>query len=354
MLLVYYLIVINMIAFTLFGIDKAKARADKWRIPEHTLLLFVFLGGEIGGFLGMKVFHHKTKKNKFRITVPILLVVELVLIVFFLYQNYHLVVTEYTFKSGKIADELDGYRIVQISDLHNQWFGKKQRKLLSMIEECKPDIIVVTGDAVDSNHTNYEITLDFFEGAVGIAPVYYITGNHEEWLQGTEEYSDYLNKVEQMGVNYIDGKTVEIDGFELSGMAGMSVGKNVSNENLVNEEISNSVDTKDGSNKTLDKDNVDDENKESSGDKVLSVVLSHEPGYYDADLIFAGHIHGGQFIIPGKGGLLSPDFSFFPEYYGDMYDLENAKLVVSRGLGNSIVPVRINNYPEIVVVEFEK
>ena len=318
MLLVYYLIVINIITFALFGIDKAKAKADKWRIPEHTLLLFVFLGGEIGGFLGMKVFHHKTKKNKFRITVPILLVIELVLIVFFLYQNYHLVVTEYTFNSDKITDELDGYRIVQISDLHNQWFGKKQKRLLSMIEECKPDIIVVTGDAVDSNHTNYEIALDFFEGAVGISPVYYITGNHEEWLQGTEKYSDYLDKAEQMGVNYIDGKTVEVDGFELTGAVGISGVKDVSNDNE------------------------------------LSVVLSHEPGHYDADLIFAGHIHGGQFIIPGKGGLLSPDFTFFPEYYGDMYDLGSARLVVSRGLGNSLVPVRINNFPEIVVVEFEK
>lgn len=354
MLLVYYLIVINIITLVLFGIDKAKAKADKWRIPEHTLLLFVFLGGEIGGFLGMKLFHHKTKKNKFRITVPILLVLEFVLIVFFLYQNYHLVVTEYTFNSGKITDELDGYRIVQISDLHNQWFGKKQKKLLSMIEECKPDIIVVTGDAVDSNHTNYGITLDFFEGAVGIAPVYYITGNHEEWLQGTEDYSDYLSKIEQMGVNYIDGKTVEVDGFELTGAVGMSGETGRKNEGLVSEVMSNRVDTEDGSNKTLDKENEDDENQESSGDKVLSVVLSHEPGYYDAELIFAGHIHGGQFIIPGKGGLLSPDFSFFPKYYGDMYDLGNAKLVVSRGLGNSLVPVRINNFPEIVVMEFEK
>ena len=336
MLLVYYLVVINIISFALFGIDKAKAKADKWRIPEHTLLLFVFLGGEIGGFIGMKLFHHKTKKNKFRITVPILLVVELVLIVFFLYQNYHLVVTEYTFNSGKITDELDGYRIVQISDLHNQWFGKKQKKLLSMIEECKPDIIVVTGDAVDSNHTNYGITLDFFEGAVGIAPVYYITGNHEEWLQGTEEYSDYLSKIEQMGVNYIDGKTVEVDGLELMGAEAASSVTGMQKEAFGGEEISNS---KESSDRT---------------DKSLKIVLSHEPEYYDADLIFAGHIHGGQFIIPGKGGLLSPDFSFFPKYYGDMYDLGNAKLVVSRGLGNSIVPVRINNFPEIVVVEFEK
>lgn len=336
MILVYYLTAVNIIAFIVYGLDKAKAKADKWRIPEHTLIFLAVIGGSIGAWLGMKLFHHKTKKNKFRFTVPALMIIEIILIVFFLYENYHLVVTNYSFTNEKITDDLDGYRIVQISDLHNQWFGKKQKKLLSMIEECNPDIIVVTGDAVDSNHTNYDITLDFFEGAVDIAPVYYIKGNHEEWLERTEEYSEYINKVEQKGVNYIDGRTVEVDGFLLSGLNGISDVRDMQIENSVSKETSVSEDVSE------------------KDDSIIRVVLSHEPEYYDADLIFAGHIHGGQFIIPGKGGLLSPDFTFFPEYYGDMYDLGRAKLVVSRGLGNSIVPVRINNFPEIVVVEFEK
>ena len=66
--------------------------------------------------------------------------------------------------------------------------------------------------------------------------------------------------------------------------------------------------------------------------------------------MLTGHIHGGQIVIPGKGGLLSPDISFFYEYYGGLYDLGNTQMIVSRGLGNSGLPVRINNYPEIVVV----
>ncbi|MBE5924725.1 MAG: DUF1294 domain-containing protein [Lachnospiraceae bacterium] len=316
MILVYYLFVINIITFALFGIDKSKAKRNKWRIPESTLLLFVFLGGEIGGFLGMKVFHHKTKKNKFRITVPVMLVIELILIVFCLYQNYHLVVSEYSFTSDKVTEELDGYQIVHISDLHNQFFGIKQKRLLSKIKKSNPDMIVVTGDMVDRNHTNYGLTLDFFEGAVGIAPVYYIAGNHEQDLMNSSEYEDYISKVKQLGVNCIDGRAVDVDGFSLIGLPfGMY--------------------------------------NEPESDKELKIALSHEPIFRGADITFAGHYHGGQIIIPGKGGLISPGFVFFPEYYGGMYEKDGKTLVVSRGLGNSLAPVRINNYPEVVVVRFK-
>jgi predicted MPP superfamily phosphohydrolase len=86
-------------------------------------------------------------------------------------------------------------------------------------------------------------------------------------------------------------------------------------------------------------------------------MLAHEPAYYSlyqelgADLVLTGHVHGGQIIFPGKGGFLSPDFTFFPELYEGMHDLGGMDLIVSRGLGNSVAPVRINDYPELVVVK---
>ena len=86
-------------------------------------------------------------------------------------------------------------------------------------------------------------------------------------------------------------------------------------------------------------------------------MLAHEPQYHSlyqslgADLVLTGHFHGGQIIIPGVGGVVSPEFEFFPEMYQGIHTFGDMKLVLSRGLGNSVIPVRINNYPEIVVVK---
>jgi predicted MPP superfamily phosphohydrolase len=92
------------------------------------------------------------------------------------------------------------------------------------------------------------------------------------------------------------------------------------------------------------------------GDEKPVVMLAHEPDYVSlykslgADLVLTGHVHGGQIIIPGKGGLLSPDFTLFPELYEGMHSYGPMTLIVSRGLGNSVAPVRINNFPELVVI----
>ena len=79
-LLVIYLIIINIITFSLFGIDKRRAIKNKWRISEATLLISSLIGGVIGGFLGMSVFHHKTKKMKFRILMPVILILHILII----------------------------------------------------------------------------------------------------------------------------------------------------------------------------------------------------------------------------------------------------------------------------------
>ena len=176
LILAYYLILINVAAFTLYGLDKSFAVKHKRRIPETTLILVAVFGGAPGAGLGMLIFHHKTKKKKFRVTIPVLTGVFLLVNGFFLYQNYRLVVTEYEYRSPKVSAALDGYVIVQISDLHNQWFGFGEGILLDKIRECEPDMIVVTGDVLDSGHTRYSFAEDFFQGAVEIAPVYYISG----------------------------------------------------------------------------------------------------------------------------------------------------------------------------------
>ena len=320
MILVYYLLFINIVAFAFYGLDKFFAVKHMRRISEASLILLAGIGGAFGALTGMLVFHHKTRKKKFYVTVPVLVGVFLLLNGFFLYQNYHLVVTEYEYKSAEVPTSLDGYVIVQISDLHNQWFGFDEGVLLDRIRACEPDIIVVTGDVLDSSHTRYAYAEDFFRGAVEIAPVYYITGNHEEWLP-QDRFDRFLDEIEQMGVICLDDREAEVDRFLLAGVAEASLGKDLSGK--------------------------------YPSDRLV-VLLAHEPGYYEnygksgADVVLTGHNHGGQFILPGKGGLVSPDLEFFPKLYEGMHQYGDMTMIISRGLGNSVIPVRINNYPEIV------
>ena len=320
MILVYYLITVNLAAFILYGADKARAKRGARRIPERNLLFWAWIGGSLGSLLGMRIFHHKTLKPRFFITVPALLVAQLVLIGLCLYQNYHLVTTEYQADIG-LEEEIT---IVQISDLHNQFFGLKQSSLLKKIKEASPDMIVVTGDVVDGHHTSYPIALDFIKGAVKIAPVYYITGNHEAYLEG-EKLDDFFDEMRSLGVVILDDTYIETDGYILAGI-------------------------KDSSLASFNAYGAFDDSKPV-------ILLAHEPQYQDlyrslgADLVLTGHRHGGQFIIPGAGGFISPEFEFFPEMYEGIHDIDGMKLVISRGLGNSVIPLRINNYPEVVVVK---
>ncbi|MBR4926337.1 MAG: DUF1294 domain-containing protein [Prevotella sp.] len=85
-IVVYYLICINILTFLVYGIDKWKARNDKWRISEATLLLLAVIGGSIGAWAGMSVWHHKTLHKKFRYGVPLILIIQVALIIYMLYR----------------------------------------------------------------------------------------------------------------------------------------------------------------------------------------------------------------------------------------------------------------------------
>ena len=325
MILAIYMIFINIFALSIYGIDKGLAINEKQRIPERSLILVAVFGGAFGALFGMLIFRHKTKKPKFAITVPLLFICYLLLTAFLLEQNYHLTRSEYDYRSPKVDPATDGFVIVQISDLHNQWFGPGQTYLLEDIEKCTPDVIVVTGDVIDRHHTSYKISEKFFEGAVKIAPVYYITGNHETWLN-KKDFDSFLNRIEAMGVHYLDDKTVDIGAVSLIGVAEVSRYNDLSPLTGACPE-----------------DN-------------LKVMLAHEPQAHESyekagpDLVLCGHNHGGQINIPGKGGLVDSDLHFFPDLYEGVHEFNSMTMIISRGLGNSIFPIRLNNYPEIVKV----
>lgn len=327
-MVIIWLALINIVAFVVFGIDKFKAVAGTWRVPERVLIALAVIGGSIGALLGMLIWRHKIRKPKFYITIPVLIIVQALLIFWGYYQNNHLTTSYYDLDIG-LGHEMT---IVQVSDLHAKVFGRSPEELLDRIGECDPDIIVVTGDAVDGIHPSFKKAEQFFEGAVEIAPVYYISGNHEAMLSESAR-DDFYEHIENMGVILADDQVFEFDGLTIAAIGDDTL-------------------TRAG---TPDRFGLFD--RFNDEDPVL--LLAHEPGFTElytwlgADLVLTGHIHGGQIIIPGKGGLISPDVEFFPEYYDGLYELGgecNTRMIVSRGIGNSVLPLRINNYPELVVV----
>ena len=127
-----------------------------------------------------------TKKTK--IILCILSAIFFALLIWTIWGNTALTVSNIKISSSRIPPAFSGFRIAQVSDLHNAEFGKGNKKLLELLSESKPDIIVITGDFVDAGHTDIDVALDFAKGAVSIAPVYYVTGNHEAILQERSQF----------------------------------------------------------------------------------------------------------------------------------------------------------------------
>ena len=280
----------------------------------------------------------RSNRKKY-IKSAIVLLIVIALLLFCNFQNKHLETTYYTYEADQLGVDLDGYRIVQISDLHNAKFGKNNQKLVDRIRECDPDMIVLTGDLVDSNHTNVDRAVQFVDEIVKICPVYYVTGNHEYWLEKSE-YDELMDGLIGAGVVILDDQVVEISRgdakFRLVGLDDKSLA--------------------DGTLGTL-LNNAQNVAHEDSEKNEFTVVLAHEPQYLaryagtGVDLVLSGHAHGGQFRLPFVGGIVAPDQGFLPEYTAGEYYMNGTEMIVSRGLGNSVIPVRLFNYPEIVCVE---
>ena len=282
----------------------------------------------------------KTKK-KFIVLAAIVAIL-ILLIIWIAYGNTDLEIYKYNVKSEDIPSEFDNFRIVQISDLHNAEFGENNEKLLSMLKQADADIIAITGDMIDSRNTNVDIALSFAKEAVKIAPTYYVNGNHESRVP--EEYEKLKQGLTDTGVTILKNSSADITiGDETITLIGindptfrMELVDDTMEQNIAHQLV----------NVIPDNDNY-------------KVLLAHRPEYFDVyagnvDLVLSGHAHGGQFIIPFVGGFVAPGQGFFPEYYEGSHIKENTEMIVSRGIGNSIIPFRINNKPEIIVAELTK
>lgn len=273
--------------------------------------------------------------------MKILVVIILFVIAFFLFsiwQNNSIVISNYNYESSEIPSKFNDFNIVQISDLHNKNFGEEQSKLLEKVKSLSPDIIVVTGDLIDRRKYNLDVAMSFINKAVEIAPIYYVSGNHEAW---SGKYSEIKERLIEAGVNIIDDANVEIKrGDERIQLLGLSDPAFLT---------SNYIDGTDTSSIERNLSNW----SEIEGFKIL---LSHRPELFDLysrnniNLVFSGHAHGGQIRIPFIGGLIAPNQGFFPKYTSGSYNSDKTTMFVSRGLGNSLFPLRVFNRPEIISV----
>lgn len=279
------------------------------------------------------------RKVKRLLLVTVLVV--LCLGIWVLWGNDALEVNEFEVESERIPGSFDGFRIAQISDLHNAKFGEGNYKLLELLAQTEPDIIVITGDMIDSRHTDVEIAVDFARRAVKIAPVYYVPGNHESRVV---EYEAMKTGLIDSGVEVMENRKVRID---YEGERIMLLG--IKDPTFQDEHFPKDE-------KSIARRAIEELQEESDG---YTVLLSHRPELFDlyvdtgVDLVFTGHAHGGQFRLPFIGGIIAPHQGFFPEYDGGQFTEGYTTMMVSRGVGNSIIPVRFNNRPEIVLVSLE-
>lgn len=261
------------------------------------------------------------------------------------WQNNDLTVSRSQVMSGRIPAEFDGYTIVQVSDLHNEEFGRGQRRIMSKLAEQNPDVIVITGDMIDSRNTDVEKALDFAQKAAEVAPCYYVPGNHENRIP--EAYEQLKTGLRESGIIILENEAVELerDGKVITLMGVLdpifNVGKTDEAGNILEDERT----VMEGQLKNLDSLNR------------FTILLSHRPEMLDVyaeaglDLVFTGHAHGGQWRLPGLGGIIAPGQGFFPAYTEGAHTAGDTAMYVSRGLGNSLMPIRIFNRPELVVVE---
>ena len=259
-------------------------------------------------------------------------VLTVVLSAWIAHGNQNIGLTTYEAKVSGLPQAFEGLRIVQLSDLHNVVFKDGNAKLIALVEQAEPDMIFITGDMLDSRRTDTQAALRVAEKVVGIAATYYVPGNHEARLS---EYGEFEGSLEKLGVTVLrnsavlvekDGEVISIAGVDDPDFLDADGGEAAMNVML------DQLDT-----------------------KGCTLLLSHRPELFDvyADkgiaLAFSGHVHGGQIRLPLLGGLYGPHQGFFPEYDGGVYYRDDSAMIVSRGIGNSIFPFRVNNDPEVVL-----
>ena len=277
--------------------------------------------------------------------VKVLLALLLVLVIacgISIWYSYHwLTVSYFTATDEKITEQ---FRIVLLSDLHDHHFGDENKDLIDMVQEQSPDLIVLNGDMINGDSESDETAVELVRSLSAVAPVYYSHGNHEYYYieAGHDDLQENLEAAGAIVLNYqsvdieINGNPIRLGGLYEYGFE-TTMQTEAENEKVISY-LEEYVDT----------------------ERYL-VMCAHRPesfypwDYADVwgiDLVLSGHLHGGQVILPGIGGIYNTQEGFLPEYDFGHYRSGDGDIIITRGLGtNRKALPRFNNPPEIAVVD---
>lgn len=248
-------------------------------------------------------------------------------------------------ESARLPASFDGYCIVQVSDLHGRQFGPNHSRLMKRVREARPDLIVMTGDLINQGVWDARYVETLGRGFRDIAPVYFVTGNHEEYAC---DQPDLLDRLEGAEVHVLAGTSLAIlRGSSSISLAGIPDPRHFRR----NEGIYEATVRWKAALAAL---------RAPLGPERYTMLLSHRPEFLAEyaemgfDLVLSGHAHGGQVRLPLVGPIYAPNQGWRPAYTSGRYRRSGTTLVVSRGLGNSSFPIRVFNRPEIIVVRLRR
>lgn len=255
--------------------------------------------------------------------------------IYFYYENTTLKITNYKVINKSVPKDFNNYKIIQVSDFHNAKSKRLVNKIVEEISRQKPNVIAITGDLIHNDNNTYAI--EFIKKINKIADIYYVPGNHEAILK---DYNGFIKLLKNNNVNVLDNKekVLKINKSEIN-LLGIVDPKIIDIE---------SDDIKGIAKNSLDKLKYNKNN--------YSILLSHRPCLFDVykekklDLVLTGHAHGGQIILPLVGGLYAPNQGILPKYTSGIINASNTNMIVSRGIGNSTFPFRVNNKPDLVII----
>ena len=286
----------------------------------------------------MKIFHHKTLS----IFIGIIVILTVILGSILYTSKYVLTTTSYRVQTTRLISSL---RILQLSDLHNSEFGAHNSRLVSAVRTKSPDLILLTGDLLNSDESRTDIATDLIEQLCDIAPVYCSNGNHE--IEYQEKYGVDVDELyREAGAVVLEREyqdiTVNDQKIRLGGIYGYCLPGDTGEDRPEETTFL----------------------KEFQDTDLPTVLMCHMPvcwmingslDEWNVDYVFAGHVHGGEVILPFVGGLYGPDLGWFPGRLEGIFSSDDKQktLILSRGLGTNERIPRFNNIPEIVVVDIQ-
>ena len=277
------------------------------------------------------------KRRRGRVALIVLAVLVLALVALLIDSNTRIVTTGYELYYPNLPEGFDGFRIVALSDIHAAEFGEGNVSLISLVEAANPDIIAITGDLIDGYDTppteeQLRIAGSLAAELTKIAPVYYITGNHD-WNSGALRQLTPI--LEDCGVEVLRNRYVVLES------GGGSI-------------VLAGTDDPNGPADMIKPDEFVGRIRDEAGDSFI-VMLEHRNNNLrlysglGVDLVLCGHAHGGIVRLPFTDGVYGPQRDWFPTYTDGVYTMGDTNMVASRGLGNHTGFPRFLNNPHIVV-----